>query len=319
MKVSLKVTLIYLITGFLWIFFSDYALDFIVGEETSRISTLQTAKGFFFVSVTGFLLYMLIEYYLRSINKNIKELKRLNTELDDKAEKLLKANKELEQFAYVTSHDLQEPLRMISSFLTQLDRKYNQQLDEKARTYINFAVEGANRMKKIIEDIFDFYDADSEATKSYTDVDLDEVLRECVVEQQRKIKEQAARIEAEKLPVIHTSRHMMHYLFNVFIDNSLLFSKEGVSPLIELSCTDAGDLWLFDFRDNGIGIEPEYQDQIFTIFKRLHSKDEYPGTGIGLALADKIIRKHGGTLRVSSDGQTGSIFTFTLRKEPFPA
>ncbi|MCH8558779.1 MAG: hypothetical protein LAT84_13205 [Balneolia bacterium] len=318
MRVSLKITAIYLTTGFLWILLSDHALIYLAGEELSRVSTFQTAKGLFFVSVTGFLLYLLVEYYMKSINKKIQELRRVNVALDEKAEKLMKANKELEQFAYVTSHDLQEPLRMISSFLTQLERKYSNQLDDKAITYISFAVEGANRMKKIIEDIFDFYDADTETTQSFTDVDLNEVFQNCLLEHQRQIKDLNAEINAGNLPVIRTSQNMMHYLLNVFIDNSLLFSKNEVAPRIEVNCMDEGDFWRFEIQDNGIGIEPEYQKQIFTIFKRLHSKDEYPGTGIGLALAGKIIRKHGGTLKVESDGSSGSKFSFTLMKEPFP-
>jgi len=314
MRISHKITLIYLLAGIVWILVSDYMLLLLIPEAETQLSLLQTVKGFFFVLFTAGMLYFLIEYYIRSLNQNLEELRKLNQSLDEQAERLLQANKELEQFAYVTSHDLQEPLRMISSFLTQLQRKYGNRLDDKARTYIGFAMEGATRMKKIIEDIFDFYNADANPQTEHVHVNLNEVVEECLLEHRRQIRNQEASFDVGTLPQITSSRHLMHYLFNAFIDNSLLFSKKGVPPVISIQCDQTGADYRFCVKDNGIGIEPEYQKQIFVIFKRLHSKDDFPGTGIGLALAQKIIHRHGGKLNVTSDGSSGSQFEFTLNK-----
>lgn len=240
-------------------------------------------------------------------------LKRLNAKLEAQANELMISNKELEQFAYVASHDLQEPLRMVTSFLTQLKRKYGDQLDEKAHQYIHFAVDGSLRMRQIILDILEFSRV-GKHEDSKDQIDLNEIVQEVCQLQYRLIEEKQATLNIEKLPVVISYRSPLVQVFQNLIGNALKYSRTGVPVVIDLTVKEHRNEWEIIITDNGIGISKEYHDKIFILFQRLHAKDQYAGTGIGLAIVKKILDNLGGRIWVDSQEGEGSAFHFTLPK-----
>lgn len=249
-----------------------------------------------------------------TLRKNYEEsLQKLNENLEQHAKDLAISNSELEQFAFVTSHDLQEPLRMISSFLSQLERKYGDQLDDKAHQYIHFAVDGAKRMRQIILDLLDF----STIGKSIDlkeNIDINEIVDEACILQRKAIEESGAIIEKENLPTIKAQRAVVAQIFQNLIGNAIKFRNEGVPPKVFITAAELKSEWLFSVKDNGIGIDEEYFDKIFTIFQKLHSKEKYDGTGMGLAIAKKSVENLGGTIWVESTPGEGSNFIFKIKK-----
>ena len=240
-------------------------------------------------------------------------MREMNERLVKHAKALAISNAELEQFAYVASHDLQEPLRMVTSFLTQLEKKYGEIIDEKGKKYIYFAVDGAKRMRQIILDLLEF------SRVGRTDDDLEEVDINLLVEDisilfRKQIEETKAVIKFTDLPVVRTFKSPIRQVFQNLIGNSLKYHKQSEAPHIFISCEETDAQWLFSVKDNGIGIDPEYYDKIFIIFQRLHNKDEYSGTGMGLAVTKKIVENLGGTIWLSSEEGKGSTFYFTLLK-----
>jgi len=240
-----------------------------------------------------------------------KSLKKLNDDLEMKARDLTLSNAELEQFAYVASHDLQEPLRMITSFLSKLDTKYSYQLDEKARQYISFAVDGARRMRQNILDLLQFSRV-GKGDSLPEDIDINEVIEEVRLLHQTDMAECGAVIETGPLPVIHTYMAPVVQVFNNIISNAIKYQKPDLPPRIRVTATQQGNTWEFAISDNGIGIPEEYRQKIFIIFQRLHSKEKYDGTGIGLAVVKKIINNLGGRIWVESAPGSGSTFRFTI-------
>lgn len=243
------------------------------------------------------------------------KLKHLNISLLEQTKKLEISNKDLEQYAYTASHDLQEPLRMISSFLTKLEAKYAGQLDEKGIQYLNFALDGAKRMRQIILDLLDYSRA---GTTSYDieDVDVNKVLEDVVSLLSGVITDKKATIHYDTtMPVIKGAYTTLRLILQNLIVNGLKYQHEGVEPVIHISCEDKQSHWQFAVTDNGIGISAEYFDKIFIIFQRLHSKSEYSGTGIGLAITKKIIENNGGKIWVESQKDKGSTFYFTITKD----
>jgi len=238
---------------------------------------------------------------------NEEKLKKINKEL-------ALSNSELEQFAFVASHDLQEPLRMITSFLAQLEKKYNNLLDEKGKRYIHFASDGAKRMRNIILDLLEF----SRVGKTEEDkqaVPVREVLEEVIGLNRKLIQEKRAKISwVEDLPEIYTFRSPLRLLFQNLVNNGLKYQEEGSTPAIHISYNETDTGWHFTVADNGIGIDSEYFDKIFTIFQRLHNKDVYSGTGVGLAICKKIIESLEGEIWVTSEVGVGSQFHFVLPK-----
>ncbi len=232
------------------------------------------------------------------------ELKRLLTELE-------RSNKELEQFAYVASHDLQEPLRMVASYVQLLERKYTGQLDDKALKYIYFAVDGAKRMQKLIDGLLAFSRVPRGAP--FTHVDMNKSFSQAVKNLSVAIKENGAVVTRDQLPGVWGDEIQLSQLFQNLIGNSIKFRKPDVPPRIHVSGKSKGDEWIFSVQDNGIGIESLYWGRIFLIFQRLHSREEYPGTGIGLALCKRITERHHGRIWVESTPGTGSTFFFTIR------
>ena len=218
---------------------------------------------------------------------DITERKKAEETLKSKLEELARSNAELEQFAYVSSHDLQEPLRMISSYLQLLQRRYEGNLDEKADKYIHFAVDGAARMQVLINDLLEFSRVTTKAEEPEpTDSEL--VLNQALSNLELYIKENRATISHDPLPEVMADNTQLAQVFQNLIINGIKFHSEE-APIINISAEKKANEWLFSVKDNGIGIDPQYSEKIFEVFKRLHNKEEYPGTGIGLAVCKKII------------------------------
>ncbi|MDZ7689581.1 MAG: PAS domain S-box protein [Balneolaceae bacterium] len=245
--------------------------------------------------------------------KNEEALKQLNEELEKHARELAVSNAELEQFAYVASHDLQEPLRMVTSFLNRLEERYGDQLDEKAYQYIDFAVDGARRMRQIILDLLN-YSRVGQLKFERKELCLDELLEEILKLEQRAVKECGATIEWNSLPRIKAAETPIQQVFQNLIGNAIKYRQPGTEPVIRIEGGENETHWKFSVSDNGIGIRQEFQENIFTIFQRLHTQDEYSGTGIGLAVSKKIVEKHGGQIWVESEEGEGSTFYFTIAK-----
>jgi len=239
-------------------------------------------------------------------------VKELNDTLEKRAVELQSSNSELERFAYVASHDLQEPLRMVSSFLHLLERKMEGHLDDSSKRYIDFAVDGAERMKNLIQDLLQ-YSRVGTSKDSITDVDCNAIMDSVQSVLSLAIRETKATLEIKKLPVIKGVQPQILQLFQNLVGNALKY--HGDAPLlIEIGCTDKAKEWEFYVKDNGIGIDPKFYDKIFIIFQRLHNKTEYAGTGIGLSICKKIVEKHGGNIWVDSAAKKGSTFYFTIPK-----
>jgi PAS domain S-box-containing protein len=240
-------------------------------------------------------------------------LRKLNEELAKSNHELGLSNKELEQFAYVASHDLQEPLRMITSFMGLIEKRYANLLDEKGIQYINFAVDGAKRMKDIILDLLEFSRIGNikESKKPIRTLDL---VREVFLLNDKLIKEKQAIIHVGELPDIMGYVSPMIQVFQNLITNGLKYQRAGEIPEIWIEGKDNDQEWLFSIKDNGIGIDPEFKEKIFIIFQRLHQKEQFTGSGIGLAICKKIVELHGGKIWVESTPGAGSNFYFTLKK-----
>lgn len=246
--------------------------------------------------------------------KNYEEsLKVLNQNLEKQAKELAISNSELEQFAYVASHDLQEPLRMVSGFLTQLERKYKDILDEKAQQYIHFAVDGAIRMRKIILDLLEFSRVGKHKEKPEW-ILLPEMITEIRNLNQKIIEETNAEILYQGVPGVLGYRTPIFQILQNLIGNGLKYCKDGVIPQLLIVGKEEEAHWLISVSDNGIGIKKEYFEKIFIIFQRLHRKDEYQGTGMGLAIVKKIVEGLGGKIWLDSEFGRGSTFYFTIPK-----
>ncbi len=234
---------------------------------------------------------------------NEEKLKKLN-------EKLKRSNAELEQYASVASHDLREPLRMIKSFLELLEDKYSDQLNEEAKSYINYAVDGAKHLDSMIIDLLDYARVGSKEIKYY-EVDCEEVLKKTLLNLKSSIDENNAIITYEELPVITGNKNQLLELFQNLIGNSIKY-RDVDDPNIHISAQKKEGKFLFSVKDNGIGISKKDLERIFVIFQRLHTWDEYEGTGIGLAIAQKIVLQHGGKIWAESKPGKGTVFYFTL-------
>lgn len=248
-------------------------------------------------------------------DRKVSELKmsELNQNLQKQKVELEASNQELEQFAYVASHDLQEPLRMVSNFLTQLEKKYAPELDERAKKYIHFAVDGAGRMREIILDLLE-YSKIGRTKESLEWIDLNVLVEEIRILYSKQIEEKNAQIIKENLPSVLLYKSPLRQVFQNLISNALKYSKQGKAPKIQITAQDKGDEWQFEITDNGIGIHPDYFERIFIIFQRLHNKEDYSGTGMGLAVTKKIIDTLKGKIWVESAEGAGSKFLFTLPK-----
>jgi len=234
------------------------------------------------------------------------------------AEELARSNAELEQFAYVASHDLQEPLRMVASYTQLLARRYHGRLDSDADEFIGFAVEGVKRMQALINDLLAFSRVGTRGG-AFERVDGELVLARVLENLAPALEEADAAVTHDHLPTVTADAVQLGQVFQNLIANAVKFHKPGSRPCIHVSAERSPDGWVFSVTDKGIGIEPEYMDRIFVLFQRLHSRAEYPGTGIGLAMCKKIVERHGGRIWLESEPGEGTIFYFSIpdhRSEP---
>lgn len=248
-----------------------------------------------------------LENQIREININLeRKVKQRTAELETK-------NKELEQFAYVASHDLQEPLRTTSSFVGFLQEEYYGKLDENANSYLNYITQATERMQTLIKDLLDYSRIGRKTILQ--EVDCNEILANVMADLSSAIEETNAKISIkEPLPVVKGYATELKQLFQNLISNSIKFHKENLAPEITISSKKIPGAWEFSFHDNGIGIDKQHHERIFIIFQRLHNRMEYEGSGIGLSHCKKIVELHGGKLWVDSQPGQGSNFQFTLNK-----
>jgi chemotaxis family two-component system sensor kinase Cph1 len=228
---------------------------------------------------------------------------------------LKNSNKELEQFAYVASHDLREPLRMITSFLQLLKRRYVDTLDKDANEFIDYAVDGAQRMDVMIKDLLDYSRIGCKELK-FEYLKSEEILKTAIINLNSSIEENNAIITYDHLPLIYANGLQMVQLFQNLIGNAIKYRGEE-DPEIHISIKEVNDEYIFSIKDNGIGIDQKHLNRIFTIFHRIHAKDEYEGTGIGLAISEKILQKHRGKIWAESEPRKGTTFHFTLPNQKY--
>jgi signal transduction histidine kinase len=251
-----------------------------------------------------------IDAMRQRIVQDLDAVQQAHQRLDLQSQELKRSNTELEQFAYVASHDLQEPLRKVASFCQLLQRRYGGHLDERADQYIGFAVDGAKRMQVLINDLLAFSRV-GRLTRQHTMVDCNDLVDQVVANVADTIEETGAEVTVADLPRVSGEASLLSTVFQNLISNALKFRGDD-PPRVDVSARRTGEFWTFAVQDNGIGIDPEYAERIFIIFQRLHHKDAYPGTGIGLAMCRKIIEYHGGTIRLDTSREIGTTFEFTL-------
>jgi PAS domain S-box-containing protein len=263
------------------------------------LSTWETANGRF---VSGIL-------------RDITDRKLAEEALQAKNEELARSNQELEQFAYVASHDLQEPLRMVSNYTQMLARRYSDKLDADANEFIGFAVDGAKRMQALIHDLLQFARVGTRG-KEFKPTPLKEVVDDAVANLAGAIEEAGAQVHLGSLPTLTCDGGQLVQVFQNLIGNAIKFRQPGRTPLVEVAAEEVPGGWLLSVSDNGIGIDPKYFDRIFQMFQRLHGRGEYAGTGIGLALCRKIVERHGGRISVDSQAGQGATFVIALPHTP---
>ncbi|MGB4872440.1 MAG: PAS domain S-box protein, partial [Candidatus Promineifilaceae bacterium] len=249
--------------------------------------------------------------YLVSDIENITQRKTAEAEINRILAELERSNIELQQFAYVASHDLQEPLRMVTSYLQLLQRRYSGKLDSDADEFIGYAVDGANRMKQLIQDLLSFSRVGTRG-KPFEPVEIKVILKEALTNLETSIQETAAQIDHDDLlPTITGDAGQLVQLFQNLLSNAIKFRSEA-PPKIHIGVQKQESDWQFSIRDNGIGFDPQFSDRIFIIFQRLHTRANYGGTGIGLAICKKIVERHGGNIWVHSQPNAGTTFYFTI-------
>ncbi len=238
--------------------------------------------------------------------------KELESQLKQRADELAHSNAELQQFAYVASHDLQEPLRMVISYLTLLENRYGDQLDPDGRDFIKYAVDGGKRMKDLIDDLLAYSRVDT-GRKAFESVDMNELVAKTLLLLRVPIEENQANVTVGPLPSIEADRSQIMQVILNLVTNAIKFHGQA-PPEVHLTASAGPNEWTFSIRDNGIGMDMKYADRIFQMFQRLHTRNQYPGTGVGLAIAKKIVERHGGRIWVESEEGKGTTFFFTIPK-----
>ncbi len=254
------------------------------------------------------------ERIFTAIVRDVTDRAEAEAALARRAEELSRRNEELAQFAYVASHDLQEPLRMVSSYTQLLERRYKGQLDEDADEFISFAVDGANRMQRLLRGLLAYSRIGTHGLE-FQPTDCEEVLDRVLANLGASLDECGAVVTNDPLPVVVADPSQMDQLLQNLLSNAIKF-HDGEAPRVHVSVEQSDGEWHFSISDNGVGIDAQYHDRIFVIFQRLHTKDEYPGTGIGLAICKKIVERHSGRIWVESSPGDGSTFHFTLPYRP---
>jgi signal transduction histidine kinase len=277
-------------------------------------------------AVTGNLILMsylfafLLPYVFKKLQDTIDEQNRLKEKIEVKQSELEKAlitlerkNQELEQFAYIASHDLQEPLRMVSSFMEKIDQKYASVLDDKGKTYLHFAVDGSNRMRKMIIDLLE-YSRFQRSSQEAEWINLNDIINVELEIFQEEINASNSTLIVDQLPTIFAPKTSIIRLFQNLISNALKYRKKEIPLLLEISCKESMTDYLFSIKDNGIGIDEKYQLKIFTIFQRLHREEEISGSGLGLAICKKVVNDLGGNIWFESNSVDGTVFLINLPK-----
>jgi signal transduction histidine kinase len=242
--------------------------------------------------------------------EDITDRKNAEDSLHERTEDLERSNEELEKFAYVASHDLQEPLRMVSSYMQLLSRRYGGKIDADADEFIGFAVDGAKRMQILINDLLT-YSRIGTRGREFEPVPCEEVLGLALVNLLTVIEETGSVVTHDELPTVLADKTQLVQLFQNLISNAIKF-RSNEQPRVHVHADHKENEWIFSIKDNGIGIDPRYEDRIFEVFQRLHGRGQYSGTGIGLAICKKIVERHGGSIRVQSEEGTGATFYFSL-------
>jgi signal transduction histidine kinase len=247
------------------------------------------------------------------VHRRTLDLEIRTLELEESTRQLQQSNTDLQSFAYVASHDLQEPLRMISNFSALLSRRYHNQLDREADEFLSIVVESARYMQNLIDDLLQYSRAGSRAPER-EEVSLQELAEIALHHLAPVVSESGAVVEIGLLPVVFVDKRQFTQVFQNLLSNGIKFRRPGVSPILRIAALESPDLrgWTISVTDNGIGFERDYADVIFRMFQRLHSKESYAGTGIGLAICRRIIEQHGGSIWAESNPGSGSTFSFTL-------
>jgi PAS domain S-box-containing protein len=249
-----------------------------------------------------------------AVVRDVTERRRYEAALRERGEALQRSNDELERFAYVASHDLQEPLRMVASYTQLLARRYHGKLDAQADKYINFAVDGAQRMQALINDLLALSRVGTQG-KPFERVDVAAVIRRTLRWLERALEEADGTVDVGPMPSVLGDAGQLDQLFQNLVANALKFRRPGVRPVVTVRAERRhapAEEWLFSVADNGIGFEPEFAERIFIVFQRLHTRAEYPGTGVGLAICKKIVERHGGRIWAESVPNAGTTFFFTI-------
>ena len=244
----------------------------------------------------------------RTMAKQNEEIMQLNRQLEE-------SNRELEHFAYSVSHDLKEPLRMVRSFMKLLSDRYSDSIDERGKKYIHFAVDGADRMKTLIDDLLEFSRVGRQNSK-FEKTDLNTVLDDVMALNRSFIEENDGSVTWSEMPEIICQEVQMKQLFSNLVTNSIKYRKESEPPVVEIICEDKPGKWFFTVSDNGKGIDPQYHTAVFDLFRRIDVAENRSGTGMGLAICKKIVEQHGGKIWVESEHGNGTKFKFTISKSP---
>ena len=289
-----------------------------LGRQTREVAGGQTYRQIAAVGPVEFTdLAHDVEAMRLQIAGQLARAQEIQEELRIQGEELARSNDDLQQFAYVASHDLSEPLRKVANFCQLLERQYGPQLDDRARQYIDFAVDGAKRMQRLITDLLALSRV-GRTTEQFVAVDLDDALDDALSTLADPIAESGARVERlAKLPVVQGDQSLLTSLMENLVGNAIKYRREDVAPLVRIGAEDGEDAWTITVEDNGIGIDPQYSERIFVVFQRLHLRDKYGGTGIGLALCRKIVEFHGGRIWLEDrdvESGPGATFRFTFPK-----
>jgi len=245
-----------------------------------------------------------------SMVRDITERRQTEETQKQLMDELVKSNAELQQFAYVASHDLQEPLRMVASYVQLLERRYHDILDDDARDFIEFASDGASRMQLMIDDLLEYSRVDT-AGHAFSTTSTEKAMQIATINLKEAIEESGVEITHDPLPTIEADQSQIIQVLQNLLANSIKFRGQK-KPLIHVSADQDDGEWIFSVSDNGIGIEEQYGDRIFTIFQRLHGREEYPGTGIGLAVCKRIMERHQGRIWFDSEPGSGTTFNFSI-------
>lgn len=301
-----------------YIYYDSESLHF--SDRDQLLSWFAVSSNFIFLNAVFALLiprmFRGMQQMLESQVRLRERIDRKQQELEESLVQLERKNEELEQFAFVASHDLQEPLRMITGFLTKVEAKYNPLLDEKGKSYIKMAVDGAERMRQIILDLLQYARVDR-GVHEIELVDLHQIVEATLVTLTPVIKSKNAEIAVDSLPRVYGSEMLLGNAMQNLIENALKYCPEDRAPRIHISCTISQGIATISVADNGIGIEEEYFDKIFIIFQRLHDRSRFTGTGIGLAIVKKVVESLGGSIWLRSEVGNGTVFSFTLKTEQF--